>query len=546
MRRDFHWLIACLSILVVACPGCALASSAAPPPTVTLESGVLEGMHFGSGQNEVAFLGIPYAAPPVGDRRWKPPQPVKAWKGIRQATQYGAACPQRPASWFPYIGWSEDCLYLNLWTTKLSAKARLPVLVYFHGGGNTEGYSQMTPLGPPLSRLGVIVVSANYRLGPFGFLAHPALTAESEHYSSGNYGLLDLLQALKWVRHNIARFGGDSNRVTVMGQSAGAVDICLLMSSPLAAGLFQGAILESGDCQGVLNEDIRSPLPYNSISGTGEGVGERLANDLGVVDGPGALTKLRRIPADEILKAWSNDRQVHFDAIVDGWVIPQQPAAIFAAGKQMHTPVLAGSNENEATVFSHHIQTVAEYRDYLRQDTGRYSQEEFRAYPVTSDGDLAAQYLQLQSDTFAYGAYSMAKATTRAGQKAYLYYFTYAETGKRAPLGAYHGEELYFLSNSFPGDWQHNDDDEKLGVAMRTYWTQFAKTGNPNAPGVPLWPAFNAESAGRLELGRTVCVCPVASRLLALEHIMKQVLEEAEGSQRQASEAQTSHQHARP
>ena len=318
---------------------------------MTLQSGILEGLSFSATRNGAAFLGIPYAAPPVGELRWKPPQPVGTWKRPRMATQFGAACPQRPANWFPDIGWSEDCLYLNVWTPQLSANARLPVLVYFHGGSNTQGYSQMTPLGPALAPSGVLVVSANYRLGPFGFLALPALTAESPHHSSGNYGLLDQVQALQWVRQNITHFGGDPNRVTVMGQSAGAVDICLLMASPLAAGLFQGAIMESGDCQSVYNEDIRTRIPYNFISTTGEESGELLARDLGVANDAHEVQNLRNIPADEILKVWAQDQRVHFDAIVDGWVIPEQPAKIFAAGRQMHIPVIVGSNADEATVF---------------------------------------------------------------------------------------------------------------------------------------------------------------------------------------------------
>ncbi len=527
MRSHLHWLLACLLTCCITCGSRSAAQANAPTPTVMLTAGTLEGTHFGSAQNDVAFLGVPYAAPPVGNLRWKPPQPVMTWNGARNATQFGPACPQLPASWFPPTAWSEDCLYLNVWTSHLSASAKLPVLVYFHGGGNTEGYSQMTPLGPALSPLGVVVVSANYRLGPFGFLAHPALTAESEHHSSGNYGLLDQLQALKWIQENISRFGGDPSQVTVIGQSAGAVDICLLMSSPLAAGTFQRAIMESGECQSTLNEDIRTPIPYNTISGTGEGVGERLAKDLGVADGQGTAQKLRSISPDKILKAWSEDKQVHFDAIVDGWVVPEQPAKIFAEGKQMHIPVLIGSNANEATVFGHGgPKTVDQFKNYLREDTGRFSDEEFRAYSAHSDADVPAKYLQLQSDSFAYGAYSLAQAMTRAGQKAYLYYFTYAETGKRAQLGAYHGEELKFLSNSFPSDWQHSSDDEKLGEAIRAYWTNFAKTGNPNAPGLPKWPAYDARSNQWLELGRTIRVGPVEPRLQVLERIMQQVLAE--------------------
>ena len=522
MRRYFDLSIACFLVCVFA--RATLAAAAVAAPRVMLKVGIVEGVRFGTGQTGAAFLGIPYAAPPVGDLRWKPPQPVRRWTGTRRTTKFGAACPQLPAAWLPYIGWNEDCLYLNVWTTHLSENSKLPVIVYFHGGSNTTGYSQLNPLGPTFSRLGVVVVSANYRLGPMGFFAHPALTAESPHHSSGNYGLLDQLEALKWVRENISRLGGDPNRITVMGQSAGSVDICLLMASPMSTGLFQRAIMESGDCQSVLNEDIRTALPYNLIIGTGEGAGEQLAGDLGVANNPDALRKLRGISASEILKVWSQDRQIHFDATVDGWILPEQPAKIYAEGKELQIPVLVGSNADEATVFGYNdVKTVDQYRQYLLKDTGRYADQELQTYPVATDAEVPEQYLRLQNDTFAYGAWSMARAMTSAGQKAYLYRFTFSETGKRAHLGAYHGAELRFLSDSFPSDWEHRDDDIVLGNAMRAYWTQFVRTGDPNAPGLPGWPPYDTHSDRCLELGHLIGICTVAPHLHVIEHIMQQV-----------------------
>ena len=518
-----------LLTLTVAALGQASIALGSSAPRVTLEAGVLEGTRFDD-HGGVAFLGVPYAAPPVGELRWKAPEPVKKWTGTREAKQYGPAAPQLPAGWLPYIGWSEDCLYLNIWTSRFVPDAKLPVIVFFHGGSNKAGYSQLTPLGPALSRFGVVVVTANYRLGPFGFFAHPALTAESEHHSSGNYGLLDQLQALSWVRDNISRFGGDPNRVTVMGQSAGAVDICLLMASPLARGLFQGAILESGEGQSVLNEDIRSAIPYNSISSTGEASGERLANDLGIAGGVDTLAKLRSLPADKILAACQHDHGLSFDAIVDGWVIPEQPAKIFAEGKQFNIPVLVGSNADEATVFGHAgPKTLAEYRIYLNQDTGRFADQEFEAYPARSDAAVPEQYLKLENDLFGYGAFSLAQATTRLGEAAYLYQFTFAEKGKRANLGAYHGEELKFLSNSFPADWEHDGAEENLGRTMLLYWTQFAKTGDPNFEGLPQWPAYDLREDQYLELGRKVGLHQIPERLKTLRHIMAQVIAEATG-----------------
>ncbi len=414
---------------------------------------------------------------------------------------------------------------MNVWTPELSTTARLPVLVYFHGGSNTQGYSQMTPLGPPFSRLGLVVVSANYRLGPFGFLALPALTAESTHNSSGNYGLLDQVQALRWVRENISRFGGDPHRVTVMGQSAGAVDVCLLMSSPLAAGLFQRAIMESGECQSTLNEDIRTPLRYNSISTTGEGAGDRLTKDLGLGKGPDALRRLRSISAAKILTAWSKDRKIEFGAIVDGWVVPRQPAEIFAKGQQMKVPVLVGSNADEATVFGgNDVKTLSEFKDYLRHDTGEYANQEFQLNPAASDADVPGLYLQLENDSFAYGAYSLAQAMTHDGQNAYLYYFTYVDIGKRAVLGAHHGEELFFLSDSFPASWKSTDDDGKFGELIRRYWAHFAETGDPNVGGLPHWPAFKDSRNESFQLGRCVGIHPVAKRIQVLAQIMHKVL----------------------
>ena len=497
------------------------AAGSCTPPIVKLSLGSVEGVELPEG---AAFAGIPYAAPPVGDLRWRPPEPAKKWSGVRKGTRFGPVCPQLPQGWLPYIPGQEDCLYLNIWTPHLPASAKLPVIVFFHGGSNTAGYSQFTPLGPPLARLGVVVVTANYRLGPFGFFAHPELTAESRHHSSGNYGLLDQIQVLHWVHENISHFGGDPGRVTIMGQSAGAVDVCMLMASPLATDLFRGAILQSGECQSGLNEDIRQPIHYNGIEDTGEAAGERLASDLGVSNGPDAAQKLRLIPVDVILKAWSHDPRVHFEAIVDGWVVPEQPAKLFAERKQAPVPILIGSNADEATVFGLGVKSLDQYKKYLQEDSGKFADQEFDAYPAASDSEVAARYLQLQNDSFAYAAYSMAVNVARSGQSAYLYYFTFAETGKRASLGAHHGLELNFLADWYPPDWEHSEGDKKLGEYMRGYWAQFAKTGDPNYRGAPAWPVFNPRTDQLIELGRMVHVGTVSPRVHTLAEVMNKVL----------------------
>jgi para-nitrobenzyl esterase len=526
MRGRFKWYAAWAVALALgsACHAEDVHNSSAP--TVTLVSGRLRGMRFGNERKRVAFLGVPYAAPPTGELRWKPPEPFAGWVGMRDATRFGAACPQLPEPWLTYPHWSEDCLFLNVWTRQMSARHTQPVIVFFHGGSNRAGYSQLDQLGPSLSRSGLVVVSANYRLGPLGFLAHPALTAESGHASSGNYGLLDQIRALTWVRQNIARFGGDPGRITVMGQSAGAVDICLLMASPLARGLFQKAILESGDCQSALNKDIRAPISVNGISGTGEEAGERMAADLGISNSPDILKKLRSVPVDTILKAMSSDRDLQFDAIVDGWVVPEQPAKIFAEGRQAHIPVLVGSNADEATVFGPGPANLSEYLKYLQSDAGIYADQELQAWPASSDAEVPAQYLKLENMSFAYGAWSMARATTRARQPAYLYLFTWIQTGKRASLGAHHGEELPFLDDAYPSSWGSSSGDQTFGEILRTYWSNFAMTGDPTSPGLPKWPTFDPGSDYVFSLGQQIGPVPMNQNLRVLDKIMAQILSE--------------------
>jgi para-nitrobenzyl esterase len=518
----------CMIVLVLAYGSALYAQTTAAGPKATTGAGVLQGLRASSGSHGAVFLGVPYAAPPVGDLRWAPPQAARPWPGTRPAIQYSPACPQLPAGWLPYPDWSEDCLYVNIWTPHLSSQARLPVIVFFHGGSNREGYSQLTPLGPALSRLGVVVVTANYRLGPFGFFAHPALTAASPHHSSGNYGILDQIQALRWVRENIAHFGGDAARVTVMGQSAGAFDICLMMASPVARGLFQKAIMESGDCESTLIADIRTPIHLNGITGTGESNGERLAADLGVADGPNAIQKLRAIPAEAILKTWSRDREIHFDAIVDGWIIPDQPAKIFADGEQAHIPVLVGSNADESTVFGPGPATLSDYWKFLRADTGPYAKQEFQLWPAPSDAAVPSQYLKLQNATFAYGAWSMARSMTRIGEPAYLYVLTWADAGKRARLGAHHGEELNFLSDSFPRDWVPMPGQKRFGKMVRQYWVDFAKSGEPDGQELPEWPRYDVRSNQVLDLGRHTQLAPAWSSLPALQRLMMPILASGE------------------
>jgi len=281
----------------------------------------------------------------------------------------------------------------------------------------------------------------------------------------------------------------------------------------------------------------REPIAYNFISMTAEKSGELLANALGVSNHADGLKKLRSLPADEILKLWEQNRQIRFDAIVDGWIVPEQPAKLFAEGRQMHVPVLVGSNADEATVFGHGgPKTLGEYKQYLSDDSGKYSCEEFRLYPASSDADAPTQYVRLRSDTFAYGACSMAKAMAPRGRARVSLRFHLCRNRQEGEPRRLSRRGTKFLSESFPSDWEHSRDDEVLGETLRTYWTQFAKTENPNAAGVPDWPTYDEKAKQRLELGRKVRVSSVTPQLQAMETIMKEVLAQAEAVARKPGE----------
>ena len=489
-------------------------------PEVTTASGVLEGIHFGPGRSEVAFLGIPYAAPPIGNRRWLPPQPASNWSGIRSAKQFAPTCPQLPSSWWPEMAGrerletSEDCLYLNVWTTNLPEAMKQPVMVWIHGGGNVEGSSQIPPLAPALARRGVVVVTVEYRLGVLGFLAHPALTAESRHHSSGNYGLLDQIAALEWVRHNIAAFGGDPNSVTIFGESSGAEDVCHLLVSPLSVGLFHKAILESSVCFDSVYSALTIPPDFYGNHRLGEALGIRLSSALGIANDTNALASLRALAPDKLLEAAHNLMSADFDVIVDGWVVQNQPAITFKMRRQALVPVLVGSNADETTVFGKpsplattdsRPKNVAQYRQWLANEFREFANDVWKVYPATSDAEVENVLVRMQTDYgYGFGSYALAKAMSDAGQPAYLYYFTYVGRDPFAVLGAFHSEEMMFIGDTYWKSWVPNSDDEKLSKIMGEYWVQFAKSGNPNRRGLPEWPLYKEKSGRCMELGREV------------------------------------------
>jgi para-nitrobenzyl esterase len=491
-------------------------SHSASAPRVAIDAGILSGTRFDSDPGDVAFLGIPYAAAPVGNLRWRAPQSPAAWKGVREAKAYGPACPQLPSKWLPeMLGrermvTDEACLYLNVWTTNVPAGAeaqarnlrKAPVMVWIHGGGNVEGSQEWPPLGPTLAKHGVVVVSINYRLGVFGFLSLHGLTDESAQHVSGNYGLLDQMEALKWVRRNIERFGGDPGNVTVFGASSGSLDICDMIASPLATGLFEKAILQSGFCV-----DSSSPRLDEA-----EAQGKILARQFGVSgEDAQAIESLRAIPAERLLQQAAMDGEIDFNPIVDKWVLPDQPERIFAQGKQAKVPVIVGSNTDEDSIFaspivggkSYRPKTVAAYREWLQKTFGDLAPDFFAAYPAKTDGDVAKAFLAVDTDDdFGFGAWLLARETEAAGQKAFLYSFTYVGSGKFAPLGAFHSEESILLSKKFWASWVSSADDEPMSERMIGYWTEFAKTSRPDGPGLPAWPAYEAKTDRYEELGR--------------------------------------------
>jgi len=517
-------------------------------PIIKIDSGVLAGTRFGPNSNELAFLGIPFAAPPVGNLRWKSPQPVERWQGIRSASKFSPACPQQPSSWWhemagvDQLETSEDCLYLNVWTTNLSTQQKQPVMVWIHGGGNVEGSSHVPLIGPALARKGVIVVSLEYRLGVLGYLAHPALTAESAHNSSGNYGLLDQIAALQWVQRNIGAFGGDPGSITVFGESSGAEDVCHLLASPLSKGLLHRAILESGVCMDSLYSALRKPQNYYRNHGPGEKLGMRLTAALGVSNDQNALASLRALPVDKLLKASRDLESADFGVIADGWIVPLQPVVTFANGSQARVPVLVGSNAEETTVFgkanplaseNSRPQTVAEYRKWLTGEFREFADDVWKEYPANSDAETQGIFVRMQTDyEFGFGSLRLARITAQHGQPGYLYYFSYVGRGPFAGLGAFHSEEMMFIGDTYWQSWKPDGNDKKLAVLMGDYWAQFAKTGDPNRRGLPEWPRYDEKSEQCLELGNEVKARTIPHKrgYDLFERILKARLAEIHGS----------------
>ena len=471
---------------------------AAPPlqtSRVHAANGILEGVI--SADDKVrTFKGIPYAAPPVGPLRWKDPQPAAAWEGVRQASEYGARCMQGAIyadMVFRDKGPSEDCLYLNLWMPAHPATPRLPVMVWIYGGGFAAGStSEPRQDGGNLSKQGVVVVSMNYRLGIFGFFSHPELTKESGHDASGNYGLLDQVAALHWVHDNIAAFGGDPDNVTIFGESAGSSSVSALVASPLAKGLFHRAIGESGS---VFNSS-REFMPLAASEGTNV----HFAQD---ALGTSSLAALRSKPAADVLNAALQHKDARFSMIVDGYFLPESPFAIYSAGKQSHVPLLAGFNADEGSsraIFGKEEPTPANLAAQLRDSFQGRAKEAIALYPAATEEQAKRAAEELSRDKGV--GYAMWKWLQLQSSTAHVATFHYEfDRARPLPPGssgdltprAYHSAEIEYVFSVLPhsaNPWP--PEDRKIAELMSTYWANFAKTGDPNGPGLPKWPAYNS------------------------------------------------------
>ena len=484
---------------------------------VKVSNGVLEGT-FNSDCGVRSFKGIPFAQPPIGELRWKPPQPAKNWEGVRKADKFGPRAMQRPIFGdmaFRSDGMSEDCLYLNVWTPARSAKDRLPVLVYFYGGGFQAGDgSEGRYDGESMAQRGIVAVTVNYRLNVFGFLAHPELTKESPHHASGNYGLLDQQAALQWVRENIAAFGGNLKLVTIAGESAGSISVSAQMVSPLSKNLFARAIGESGSLLGTL-----TPVPLSEA----EKIGMRFATD----SGANSLAGLRAMPAEKILEATGKPGAPWFGLTIDGLFLPKDPAMVFANGEQAKAPLLVGWNSeemNSRAVMGRDEPTIENFEKAVKRLYPNHWEQALKVYKPTSSDEVTQVATDLAGDRFiSYSTWKWADVHTQTGGKpVYRYYYARPRPAMRPEMGnatpglaggvirnngstppplptggAVHSAEIEYAMGNLPKntvyDW--TPEDYKVSETMQSYFANFIKTGNPNGKGLPKWTSLKKRGA---------------------------------------------------
>jgi para-nitrobenzyl esterase len=481
--------------------GASILSAAIADP-VRIDTGLVSGIP-GSSDDVRVYKGIPFAAPPVVDLRFREPRPPSHWDGVRKADEFSPVCMQQPrgpagaSGPAPSPAPSEDCLYLNVWTAAKSATERRPVIVWTYGGGFTGGAGSLAMYdGDALARKGAVVVTYNYRLGIFGFLAAPELTKESGHNASGNYALMDMATVLRWVQKNIANFGGDPKRVTIDGESAGSMLVSAMVASPQGKGLFQRAIGQSGAWMGV-------NIGKMTTRAQAEENGEKMVQALGAA----SIAELRTKPADELLK---NSRGP-FGIIVDGWYVPEDLSITYENHKQNNVDVLVGSNHDEGTFFSRPGSGNAEqFSGTAKRRFNDLADAYLKLYPASSDTEAGASQLASFRDEFGWQMREWAQLQSERGKaKAYLYYFTHVPpTAPGQPSrGATHTADLAYMFDNPPPAATWTDVDKKLADTMSSYWVNFAATGNPNGKGLPEWPAYNQKKgAQNIVLGDTVMV----------------------------------------
>ncbi|MEO6916897.1 MAG: carboxylesterase family protein [Chitinophagaceae bacterium] len=492
-----------------------------PTLQVTTVNGILEGT---TTDGIRSFKGIPFGAPPVGALRWKEPQPVNNWNNVRKADKFGPRAMQRPLFSdmnFRSDGMSEDCLYLNVWTPARSARERLPVMVYFYGGGFVAGDgSEYRYDGEALAKKGIVTLTVNYRLTVFGFLAHPELTEESSHHASGNYGLLDQYAALAWVQKNIAAFGGDPKRVTIAGESAGSFSVSAQMASPLSRNMISGAIGESGSLLGP-----RSPVPLSSAEETGK--------KFMTATGAASLADLRKMPADAVLEAVAKNNS-SFPVCIDGYFLNDSPNAIFADSKQAKVPLLVGWNSEESgagAVMGREALTKENFEKAVRRIYGDKSPAVLEAYQVSNDSEVEQTATDLASDRFiGLSTWKWCDIhATSSGKSVYRYLYQHprpapvaaaANAIQSLPKGAVHSAEIEYalgnLSTNTVFAW--TEKDRELSEILQGYFSHFIKTGDPNGQGLVHWPAVKP---GVPAMVMHLDVTPVAKKELHRDRYLK-------------------------
>ena len=468
--------------------------------TIASESGRVRG----TGADVIAYRGIPYAAPPIGPRRWRPPDPPARWSDVRNATEFGPVCPQAPLNTSPPPAlMSEDCLTLNVWTPARAAGDRLPVMVWIHGGGFFGGSGSAPSYdGEALARHGVVLVTLNYRVGALGFLAHPSLSRESAHRVSGNYGLLDQIAALRWVRTNIAAFGGDPANVTLFGGSAGAYSICVLTVSPLAKGLFRRAILESLP---LFFRPVRVLTKNRNGLLSAEREGQAVAPDIAALRGLDAQQIVTRLAPSPTLSTGT-----HFYPIVDGWVLPEDPASLVGTTRQARVPLLMGFNADEGRFFANNApKSLTGFHDFVRAKFPPALIDRILAmYPANTDAEAPSAL------TLFFGDYELlastvltARAASRTNEVRLYQLSRVSPLARRTWGGAAHTSEIpYVFGHIATQSGNFDGQDEAVSKAMVGAWVNFAKTGSPNNHDLPAWPVYAAPTYPYLEYGDVIAV----------------------------------------